>query len=91
MERPDRAQPLEVRQRILRRQWQIGDVVAGKPGPVRDIVLLNAAAALLAYRGVSPVIPLVEQLLETKDDVAAAIDDGRASDVLDRWVAATNR
>lgn len=69
----------------------VRDVVAGKPGPVRDIVLLNAAAALLAYRGVSPVIPLVEQLLETKDDVAAAIDDGRASDVLDRWVAATNR
>uniref|UniRef100_UPI000B32A473 anthranilate phosphoribosyltransferase n=1 Tax=Brucella sp. CMUL 018 TaxID=1906857 RepID=UPI000B32A473 len=33
------------------------DVLAGTPGPVRDIVVLNAAAAILAYRGISTVLP----------------------------------
>jgi anthranilate phosphoribosyltransferase len=27
----------------------VWDLVAGKPGPVRDVVTLNAAAALVAY------------------------------------------
>ena len=40
------------------------DMLAGKPGPVRDIVVLNAAAALLAYRGISTVLPLVDQMRE---------------------------
>lgn len=69
----------------------VRDLVAGKPGPVRDIVVLNAAAALLAYRGVSPVVGLVEQMRETMDDVSAAIDSGTAAGLLENWVAITNR
>ncbi|MFV0428866.1 MAG: anthranilate phosphoribosyltransferase [Arachnia sp.] len=67
------------------------DVFAGATGPVRDIVALNAAAALLAYRGVSPTVELRDQLAETLDDVVSAIDSGAAERTLETWVAATNR
>ena len=64
-------------------------LVAGKTGPVRDIVVLNAAAALLAYRGVSAVVPLAEQLDAALGDVSRAIDDGSAHRKLDDWIEAT--
>ena len=67
----------------------VRDLVAGKTGPVRDIVVLNAAAALLAYRGVSAVVPLAEQLDAALGDVSRAIDDGSAHRKLDDWVEAT--
>lgn len=67
----------------------VRDLVAGKPGPIRDITVLNAAAALLAFRGISPVVPLVEQLEETLGDVREAIDSGAAQQTLEKWVAAT--
>lgn len=66
------------------------DMLDGKPGPVRDIVVLNAAAALACFRGVSPVVPLVEQLAEAMDDVRAAIDSGQGAKTLETWVAATS-
>ncbi len=69
----------------------VRDMVAGKPGPIRDIVVLNAAAALLAFRGVSAVVPLVEQMLETKQDVEEALDSGASASTLERWVEITNR
>ncbi|MDO5735188.1 MAG: anthranilate phosphoribosyltransferase [Propionibacteriaceae bacterium] len=69
----------------------VRDMVAGKKGPIRDIVVLNAAAALLAYRGVSVVVPLAEQMQETKLDVEAALDSGATADTLERWVEITNR
>ncbi len=67
----------------------VRELVAGKTGPVRDIVVLNAAAALLAYRGVSAVVPLAEQLDAALGDVSRAIDDGSAHRKLDDWVEAT--
>lgn len=69
----------------------VRDLVAGRTGPIRDVVVLNAAAALVSYRGVSPVVPLVDQLAEALTDVGAAIDSGAAATLLDRWIAATNR
>ncbi len=62
-------------------------VLAGEPGPVRDAVLLNAAAALVAYQPSSA--PLVEALAANITRAAGAIDSGAASAVLDRWIAAT--
>ena len=59
-------------------------VVGGEPGPVRDAVLLNAAAALAAHAGGDG--PLVERLSAGWDRAAAAVDDGRAAALLDRWV-----
>lgn len=64
-------------------------LLAGEPGPVRDIVLLNAAATLLAFRGPDPGRPLAEQLAPLVDEAGATIDSGRGGELLDRWVQAT--
>ncbi|MBM7804853.1 anthranilate phosphoribosyltransferase [Geodermatophilus bullaregiensis] len=60
-------------------------VVGGEQGPVRDAVLLNAAAALAAFdeRGGE----LTASLAAGVARAAAAVDDGRAAALLDRWVA----
>nr|WP_204263935.1 anthranilate phosphoribosyltransferase [Geodermatophilus normandii] len=60
-------------------------VLDGEPGPVRDAVLLNAAAALAAFdeRGGE----LHDVLAAGLQRAAAAVDDGRAVALLDRWVA----
>lgn len=65
------------------------EVMAGKPGPVADIVILNAAAALLAYEGPDPDGDLVEQLAPRTDRVRAVLGDGSATTRLNEWVAAT--
>jgi anthranilate phosphoribosyltransferase len=57
-------------------------LLAGKTGPYRDIVLLNAAAAFL-------VAERVETLREGVALAAAAIDEGRAAAALDRLVEIT--
>jgi anthranilate phosphoribosyltransferase len=62
-------------------------VLAGERGPVRDAVLLNAAAALVAT-GVGSG-SLGDRLLEGLGLAAGAVDSGTAAAVLDRWVAAT--
>lgn len=64
-------------------------VFAGERGPVRDIVALNAAAALLAFDG--PVVGrgVEEQLADAYGRVTAALDTGAATQLLDRWVALT--
>ncbi len=68
-------------------------VLAGESGPVRDIVLLNAAAGLVAYRLFEDAAqvqrPILERLAEARDDAAAAIDSGAAQATLAAWVAAT--
>ncbi|GAB2680202.1 anthranilate phosphoribosyltransferase [Thalassiella azotivora] len=62
-------------------------LLAGERGPVRDAVLLNAAAALVAAgRGSGE---LVERMAQGLQDAARAVDSGAAADVLDRWVVAT--
>ncbi|MFB9558657.1 anthranilate phosphoribosyltransferase [Streptomyces roseoviridis] len=63
-------------------------LLAGETGPVRDAVLLNSAAALVALEPGDG--PLAVQLRAGMERVAASIDSGAAQAVLDRWVAATN-
>jgi anthranilate phosphoribosyltransferase len=58
-------------------------VLEGRPGPLRDIVLLNAAAALV-------VAGKAADLREGVAVGARAVDDGGALAVLDRLVAVTN-
>jgi anthranilate phosphoribosyltransferase len=67
----------------------VRDLLAGKPGPVRDAVLLNAAAALAAYRALPG--PLEERLADGLAAATAALDDGSASTVLDRWAEVSQR
>jgi anthranilate phosphoribosyltransferase len=65
-------------------------VLAGERGPVRDAVLLNAAAALVADASVSTATgTLVERLAAAMALAGRAVDDGRAADVLERWRAAS--
>lgn len=61
----------------------------GERGPVRDAVLLNSAAALVAVRPGEGT--LVEQIRAGMDRAAESIDSGAAKAVLERWVAASNR
>jgi anthranilate phosphoribosyltransferase len=65
--------------------------LGGTPGPVRDIVLLNAAAALAAEAGVTGPEYLVPALADGYARAAAAVDSGAAADLLVRWAAASRR
>jgi len=69
-------------------------VLAGQEGPVRDIVLLNAAAGLVAYELASDPSRVQEAILDrfrsTMAIAAQAIDSGAAAAKLDEWVEATH-
>jgi anthranilate phosphoribosyltransferase len=60
-------------------------VLGGEPGPVRDAVVLNAAAALAAFD--ERPARLHDAIAAGMTRAAAAIDDGRATRQLERWVA----
>lgn len=70
-------------------------VLAGEVGPVRDIVLLNAAAGIVAYRlwreSGEVQRPILERLAEATETAAEAIDSGAAARTLEAWVSATHR
>lgn len=70
-------------------------VLAGEAGPVRDIVLLNAAAGLVSWelsRDAELIQePIVDRLGAQFERAAAVIDSGAAIAKLDEWVAATQR
>lgn len=58
-------------------------VLAGEPGPHRDVVCLNAAAGLVTAG-------LVDDLAAGLEAARAAIDDGRAAGALERLVVSSN-
>jgi anthranilate phosphoribosyltransferase len=60
-------------------------VFAGETGPVRDAVLINAAAALVAYDGAG-VEDITGALGTGVERAAAAVDSGAATSMLARWV-----
>jgi anthranilate phosphoribosyltransferase len=59
-------------------------VLSGEPGPVRDAVLVNAAAALAAHEGLDG--DLTKALVAGLERAAVAVDSGAAAAVLDRWL-----
>jgi anthranilate phosphoribosyltransferase len=73
-------------------------LLAGEPGPVRDAVLANAAAALTAHGwaqtapGPADPATISDELSTAMHDglrrAAAAIDSGAAAQILDRWITA---
>ena len=67
----------------------VRDLLAGATGAVRDIVVLNAAAALLAHSGPQHGVALEQQFEPFLAQAGAAIDSGAAAATLDRWVTAT--
>jgi anthranilate phosphoribosyltransferase len=63
----------------------------GQDGPVRDTVLLNAAAALAAEAGVPGPADLLPALADGYARAAAAIDSGAGAAFLERWTSASQR
>jgi anthranilate phosphoribosyltransferase len=61
-------------------------VLGGEPGPVRDAVLANAAAGLVAYDGAGAE-DLVGALRGAVERAAEAIDSGAALRTLDTWIS----
>ncbi|GGU37293.1 anthranilate phosphoribosyltransferase [Streptomyces daghestanicus] len=60
----------------------------GERGPVRDAVLLNAAAALVALEPGAG--PLTDRIRAGMERAAESVDSGAARRVLERWVAASH-
>lgn len=74
---------------------RIRGVLAGEPGPVRDVVLLNTAAGLVSWQLAQDPEqlrrPITDRLAEQLVVAAEAVDSGSAAAKLEAWVAATNR
>ncbi|TDD44728.1 anthranilate phosphoribosyltransferase [Nonomuraea terrae] len=65
----------------------VHELVGGKTGPVRDAVLLNAAAALVALDG--PGDDLDQAMTDAYARASQAVDSGAAAAALERWVEAS--
>ncbi|MFB9716000.1 anthranilate phosphoribosyltransferase [Arthrobacter methylotrophus] len=66
----------------------VREVLAGKPGPVRDAVLLNAAAGLVAFE-TSAEGQFLDRMTSAWLKAVESIDSGAAARVLDTWVGLT--
>ncbi len=70
-------------------------VLAGEAGPVRDIVLLNAAAGLtsfeLSQHPEQLQEPILGRLATQLERATVALDSGAAAAKLEQWAAATQR
>ncbi len=64
-------------------------LLAGETGPVRDAVLLNAAAGIAAYEAVPGTV--TERLAAGLERAADAVDSGAAKLKLEAWLAAAAR
>jgi anthranilate phosphoribosyltransferase len=65
----------------------VRQLLAGQTGPVRDAVVLNAAAALAEHADETG--SLHERLVRGMSRASEALDSGAAAATLERWVAAT--
>ena len=68
----------------------VREVLAGKAGPARDAVLVNAAAGLVAFDE-SAEGPFLDRMREAFARAAESIDSGAAAAVLGKWVSLTAR
>lgn len=66
-----------------------GRIIDGEESAIRDAVLLNAAAGLVAHEGVSG--DLDDRMKSAIARAAESIDSGAARKVLDTWAAATQK
>ncbi|MBT8162339.1 MULTISPECIES: anthranilate phosphoribosyltransferase [Arthrobacter] len=64
----------------------VREILGGKPGAVRDAVLLNAAAGLVAF-DLAAEGPFLERMESALRRAAESIDSGAAQRVLETWVA----
>lgn len=66
-------------------------VRTGRMGPVRDAVLLNAAAGVVAFDGIDqePDDVFAARFTVAYEEVGEALDSGRPADLVERWAAAS--
>ncbi len=69
----------------------VRSVLAGEGGPVRETVLLNAGAALVAEAGAAEAAQLNAALADGYARAAEAVDSGAAASLLDTWIQASRR
>ncbi|MDP9116213.1 MAG: anthranilate phosphoribosyltransferase [Actinomycetota bacterium] len=67
----------------------VRDVLAGRGAGARDAVLLNAAAAIAAFDGLTPAT-FHDAIARGLTVAVEAVDSGAASALLDRWIAASH-
>jgi anthranilate phosphoribosyltransferase len=65
-------------------------LLAGEAGAVRDAVLVNAAAAIAAFDGVTDE-PVIDQLRAALPRAAESVDSGAAGRALAEWVETSQR
>ncbi|SDJ13451.1 anthranilate phosphoribosyltransferase [Frankineae bacterium MT45] len=63
----------------------VRDVLAGAPGPIRDAVLLNAAAGIAAFDGLGGAA-LLDALARGLELARNSLDSGAAATLLAKWV-----
>ncbi len=66
----------------------VHDVLGGAPGGVRDVVLLNAAAGIIAFDGLGADDP-EQRFVDAVGQAADAVDSGAAATLLARWAVAS--
>ena len=64
-------------------------LLAGETGPVRDAVLLNAAAGIAAYEAVPGTV--TDRLAAGLERAADSVDSGAAKLKLEAWLSAAAR
>ena len=62
------------------------EIFAGKVGAMRDVVLLNSAATLIAFEGINPQVDIEGRFVDAMARAAIAIDSGLAEQTLNRWI-----
>lgn len=65
----------------------------GRMGPIRDAVLLNAAAGVLAHDGIDQEAAdgFEERFVGSFEEARQALDSGRPAALIERWAAASQR
>lgn len=63
----------------------VREILAGKAGPMRDVVLLNSAAALIAFDGFDVSESMDKRFGQALEKSSEAIDSGKASALLSLW------
>ena len=62
------------------------EIFAGRVGAMRDVVLLNSAATLIAFEGINPQVDIEGRFVDAMARAAIAIDSGLAEQTLNRWI-----
>lgn len=64
----------------------VRETLEGRPGPILDAVILNAAAGIVAFHEVGGQ-PFSQRFEDALHQARASVTSGKAADTLDRWIS----